>query len=271
MPTRRRSLSRSLIAGAALATLAACGQPTPTPLDPATLPQEFSFEVTNPDTLSGAVFAPVLEAFGTVPFASVAIAPAQATAIRNATDDATLAASGRVEGTLMPAADVDRLNEAIGFMIGGTFEVFFAPEGCAVSAENAGEATFASVLDLVVWDGATLDPDGLPATTDGSLELVVVDGDVTTAYFPIASRTAWSATSNGPCELDATSSYVLDLDVSAGWQFLRITEDATIGNEVIAFETLSLEEVAAAGVIGAAEATVMMLGQQAPRFTPIYR
>lgn len=270
MPNRRRSPFLALLALAALATLAACGQPG-APIDPATLPQAFSFEVANPADLSGAVFAPVLEPFGVVPFASLAIAPAQGSAIRDAMDGATLAVSWAVAGTLTPAADLARLNEAIGFEV-GIGEAFFVPEGCDVTAVNASEAAFATVLDLVVWDGTTLDADGLPATVDGSLQLTAIDGDVATYHLLVASKNEWSATSNGPCEIAPTSSYVLDLDVAVGWQFLRVTEDSTIDAQVITFETRSLADVAAAGVIGVAEPSGgFVLGQQRPPLTPIYR
>ncbi len=273
MPNRRRSPLTLLLALATLATLAACGQPVTPPIDPATLPQDFSFEVANPDAVSGAVFAPVYEAFGTFPGMMIAgtVAPAQASAIRDGMEDATLALSGTVAGTLTPVAELSRLNEAIGFFV-GTGEVFFVPEGCDVTAVNATEAAFASMLELVVWDGTTVDAEGLPATADATIELVVVDGDVETYHFLVASKAEWSATSNGACAIDATSSYELDLDVVVGWQFLRATIDNTVGAEVATFETLSLEDVAAAGVIGVAEASaVILLDQRAPRLTPIYR
>lgn len=271
MPDPRRSLRSVLTALAALAMLAACGQPPP-PVDPATLPQDFSFQVANPDALSGAVFAPIYEAFGSFPvgITADAVAPAQATAIRDAMEGSTLSAAGLVEGTLPPVAEVSRINEAFGFLMGG-LEFFFVPEGCDVTTENATEAAFATMLDLIVWDGTTLDADGLPMTEDGSIILETVAGDVETLYLLAGSRTEWSATTNGPCAIDATTSYELDLDATVGWQFLRVTVDNTVGAEAIAFETVSLEDVAAGGVIGAAEAAPLMLGQQAPPMVPLYR
>lgn len=273
MPNRRRAPLTTALALTALATLVACGQPTPTPIDPATLPQEFSFEVANPDGVSGAVFAPVYETFGSFsgPMAVGDVAPTQTSAIRDAMDGATLALSGSVAGTLTPAAELARLNEAIGFLM-GSGEVFFVPEGCDVTAVNPTEAAFASVLDLIVWDGATLDADGLPATTDAILELLVMEGAFETYHLLVASRTAWSATTNGACELDATSTYELDLDVAVGWQFLRVTFDATVGAEVTTFETRSLEDVAADGIVGLADTGgPILLETGARRLTPIYR
>lgn len=275
MPSRCRSPLTIALALAIVATLAACGQPTPTPIDPATLPQDFSFRVANPDAVTGAVFAPVYEAFGTVPTTMLAgaVAPAQAAAVRDAMDGATLSAGGTVAGTLTPVAEISRINEAIGFLM-GSGEVFFVPAGCDVTAVNATEAAFASLVELIVWDGVTLDADGLPATTDAVIDLSVVDGDFETFHLLVASRTAWSATSNGLCEIDATSSYALDLDVSVGWQVLRATFDGTVGAQVTTFETLSLEDVAAAGVIGIADiggGGPILLGSEAPRLTPIYR
>lgn len=272
MPNRRRSALSILLAFTALAMLAACGQPA-TPVDPATLPQAFSFQVANPDDVTGAVFAPVFEAFGSYagPMAVGAVAPAQATAIRDAMDGATIVASGAVAGTLTPAAELARVNEAIGFFMGAG-EVFVVPEGCDVTAVNATDAAFSSVFDLAVWDGTTLDADGIPASPDGFLDLVVTAGDVETVHLLVASRIDWSATSNGACEVDATMSYTLDLDVVAGWQFLRATFDGTGGNEVVIFETLSLEDVAAAGAIGlAVPSGGLLLGQQTQRLSPIYR
>lgn len=271
MPTQHRSPVAALLALVAVATLASCGQPA-APVDPATLEQDFAFRVANPDALSGAVFGPIYEAFGTFPGMMIAseVAPAQATAIRDALEGSTLSAAGLVEGTLPPVAEVSRINEALGFLMGG-LEFFFVPEGCDVATENAAEAAFATVLDLIVWDGTTVDADGLPMAEEGSITLGTVDGDVETFYVLAASRTEWSATSNGPCAVDATTTYEVDLDATVGWQFLRATIDNTVGAEGVTFETVSLEDVAAGGAIGSAEATVMMLGQQAPRFAPIHR
>ena len=273
MPNRRSARS-IVLAVAALAMLAACGQPTP-PIDPATLPQDFSFQVANPDEVSGAVFAPVYEAFGSFPgvMAASEVAPAQATAIRDAMDEATLTLAGLVSGTLTPVAELSRINEAIGFFIGGG-EFFFVPEECDVTTENATEAAFATMFDLIVWDGSTLDANGLPAVWDAEIDLTVVDGDVQTDHLLVASMNAWSATTNGACAVDATMSYQLDLDVAVGWQFLRATFDSTVGDQSLTFETLSLEEVAAAGVIGVADiggGGGIVLADEARRLTPIYR
>ena len=272
MPDRHRSPFTAVLALAAIATLAACGQPAP-PVDPATLEQDFSFRVANPDAVSGAIFAPVYEAFGSYggPLAVGEVAPAQASAIRDAMDGATMALSGEVAGTLTPVAELSRLNEAIGFLM-SSGEVFFVPEGCEVNAVNATEAAFATMFELIVWDGTTLDADGLPATVDAVLDLTVVAGDIETYHLLVASRTEWSAATVGACELDATTTYELDLDVAVGWQFLRATFDDTVGAESIAFETLSLEDVAAAGVIGVADVGGPVLSVAGtPRLTPLYR
>jgi hypothetical protein len=141
-----------------------------------------------------------------------------------------------------------------------------------VTAVNATEAAFATMFELIVWDGTTLDADGLPATVDATLDLTVVDGDVETYHMLVASRTEWSATTNGPCAIDATTSYELDLDAAVGWQFLRATFDDTVGAAVLTFETLPLESVAAAGVIGVADVGgPIVLGTGTPRLTPLYR
>jgi hypothetical protein len=271
MPDRRRSPVTAVLALATIAALVACGQPAP-PVDPATLEQDFSFRVANPDGLSGAVFAPIYEAFGTFPVMMITseVAPAQATAIRDAMEGSTLALSGQVEGTLPPIAGVSRINEAFGFLMGG-LEFFFVPEGCDVTTENAAEAAFATMIDLIVWDGTTLDANGLPMTEEGSIVLETVAGDVETYYLLAGSKTEWSARSNGPCEVDATTSYELDLDAAVGWQFLRVTFDTTVGAESVAFETVSLEDVAAGGAIGIAEAAPLVLSQQSPRLVPLYR
>lgn len=272
MPYHRHTPRATLLALIAIAALAACGRPA-TPVDPATLPQGFSFQVENPDALSGAIFAPVYEAFGSNPgpMAAGPVAPAQASAIRDALDGAALALSGAVAGTLTPVAELSRINEVTGFFMGGT-EVFFVPEGCDVTTVNPTEAAFATMSDLIVWDGSTLAANGLPAAPDGFLELSVVDGAVQTVHLLIASKHAWSAKSNGPCTITATAGYVLDLDVTVGWQFLRATFDDTVGAAVYTFESRSLADVAAAGVIGVAEPSGgVVLGHEAPRLTPIYR
>lgn len=266
MPDRRRATFLALAAALTLA-LAACGQP----VDPATRTQDFSFGVANPGDLTGSVFGVVYEAFGTYQPAALAgaVSPAQATAIRDAMPGATLSAAGTVTGTLMPVAQLSRINEILGFELAGE-ELYFVPEGCDVTATNATEAAFATPVALLAWNGTDLDPTGFPATPTAELVLEVVVGDVTTLHYLAASKSAWSAVSDGPCESSPTSSYVLDLDVAVGWQFLRVTIDASGPVQLTTVETRTLDQVADAGDIGAAN-LIVMLDADAPHLTPLYR
>lgn len=261
LPLRPRPI---LAAACAAALLSACG---PTAVDPATLPTPFSFTVANPDSTTGAVFTAVYEAFGEFPTTSSAIGVSEL-AISDASPGATITAAGAVSGTLRAVADIDRVNEAFGFLMG--FErIFFVPEGCDVTTTNAGEAAFAMPPWQFVWDGVTVEANGIPSTITGQLDLRTIAGDVQTIYILVASRSAWSAETTAPCTA-GSDTLELDLAANVGWQFLRATVTVGPSGDTIVLETLTLDEVAALGPIG--ELSDVGIGSAtAPRLTPIYR
>lgn len=263
MPQRHR-LPWWVALAALLLTLGACA---PEAIDPLALPTPFSFEVDNPEEIEGPVYGAMIVPFETNPMFSVgtkAEASPNLDAFINAMIDAEIDAAGLVEGSFISVHDVPRINEAFGVEFG--WWLFFPPEECPVTATNPLEAALAPILAMVVWDGETL-VDGVP-DIDGMIRLESyerVDGEggaytaTNVTYVPVASRAAWSATTDGACEPEGWGgdSFLSDLSIEAGWQFLRYTSvetydgmDWTYAEEVV---SLTLDEVAASGVIGEIE------------------
>lgn len=256
-------LACSLALAALVLALGACG---PEPIDPLTEPVAFSFEVANVDEFSGPVFGVMLTPFEPNPmFGRRALAPAAADieGFVYATTDAAIDADGLVTGSLISVYDIPRINEALGLEFG--WMLFFPPPGCPMTATNAAEAALAPLPFMAVWDGESFvddepDPDALVYLE--TRERVDGEGGAFTetfvGYVPVASQSAWSASTDGACVPDEEPDATLTVDVAidAGWQFLRYTSvrtfdgvDTTYADEIVA---LTLDEVAAAGVIGEA-------------------
>jgi len=257
-----RATRRLACALAALVlALGACG---PEAIDPLGQPTDFSFEVANPDEIAGPVFGAMVVPFEPSPMFGVRkLAPASINldAFVDVMADTDLASDGQVSGSLITVYDVPRINEGLGLEFG--WLTFFPPEGCPMTATNALEAAIAPIIGLAVWDGESYVDD--EPDIDGVILLESeerVDGvggaytDTFVGYVPVASRTAWSATTDGPCVPDDAPDVIVDVDleIAAGWQFLRYTSvesfdglTSTYRDEVV---SLTLEQVAAAGVIG---------------------
>lgn len=256
-PPRAPRSALAVLAAAAL--LVGCGTPADPDTDPGpdpalTATPSVAFRVDDPSGVAGVVYGR-LDAPFERPVAVGALA-ADPVGSRDGFRDAALDASGRVTATLIAVVDVPRVN-----FQEGQFDFWNPPEGCTVTAVNATGAALLPIRDLLLWDGATLDPNGAPAfdrDLDMSLETLVVDGDVETTteetYLLVASLEPWSAATTTPCfaedefyreELD------LDLDVVVGWQWLHVVERRTYdvvtgtGTYLGTYRTLDLDEVAA--------------------------
>lgn len=256
-------LALALALAALVLALGACG---PEALDPLGEPTPFSFEVANPDSVAGPVYGVMLTPFEPNPMfgpRALATSAADIDGFVYATIDAAIDADGLVTGSLIPVADVPRINEALGLEYG--WMLFFPPPGCPMTATNPGGAALAPLPFMAVWDGESFlgeepDVDALVALetferVDGE------DGAYTETFVghvPVASQSAWSATTDGACVPDDEPNVTLTVDVAidAGWQFLRYTSVATFdgadwsyADEVV---SLTLDEIEAAGPIGEA-------------------
>lgn len=256
----------SLLTSAALVVALGACAPGPERVDPLSEPTPFSFEVANPDEVVGPVFGVMLTPFEPNPmFGGRALAPAAADleGFVYATIDAALDADGLVTGSLISVYDFPRINEALGLEFG--WLLFFPPEGCPMTATNGAEAALAPLPYMAVWDGESFvgdEPDADAIVYLENFERVDGEGSAYTetfvGYVPVASQSAWSASTDGPCVPDEEPNATLTVDVAidAGWQFLRYTSvrtsdgvDMTYADELV---SLTLDEVAAAGIIGEA-------------------
>jgi len=289
MPQRHR-LPWWVALAALLLTLGACA---PEAIDPLALPTPFSFEVDNPEEIEGPVYGAMIVPFeGELPF-GMGVSPKMAPppnldAVLNAILDGELDADGLVSGSFIPVVDVPRLNELLGLEFG--WWVFLPPPGCDITATNPVEAAIAPIFGIAVWDGEAVDEGGYPevagiiALSESTYE---EDDDTTTqtyrSYLPVASRAAWSATTNGACEPDDgwISSIEVDLQIAAGWQFVHVVDvdvcDKTTWSCSRSYtaRSMTLEEIAAAGPIGTV-GSMIMTGSQAARpseaaLEPIFR
>lgn len=262
--TPTRSLAW-LIATASVLLLAACASTPPTTApDPLDVETAFGVRAANADALEGSLIGIVVRPFvGIDTLATEDYGP-----FRNAIAEATLAADGSIEGRFIAPRLVPRIND--GFMgkladrsYGGGYElflVFFPPADCEVTATNPDEAALAQIMDILVWDGETVDDDGIPVIT-GTFALgeseASFEGGVWTNTFeaivPVASRAAWSASTDGPCtsvRIDEGDTYTTtidaDLELSVGWQFLHTryeaVGDATSFTETLFARTISADE-----------------------------
>jgi len=239
-----------------IAALPACGWFAG---DPLSVPAEFSFLVENEPDYAGTVFGALLKPFEEAPGMmrkSQVDAPALDYLLGAFTEPADLTAAGQVSGTFIPPLDVPRINES--FVYGEVGLIFFmAPPGCPMTATNANEAAFAPVLELVLWDGVKVDENGWP-DIDGWVYLELGDYDEVTEtsswelHVPVVSRVPWSASTGGPCAPTGEVGLTVDIDlqVAAGWQFVRLfvtdTPDGEDGWETeVTLTTRTLEEVAA--------------------------
>ena len=253
----------SLTLAALVLALGACG---PEPIDPLTEPVAFSFEVANPEEITGPVFGAMVVPFEPNPmFGMRTSAPAEVNldAFVDVMLDTEIAEAGLVAGSLISVYDVPRINESPNHK--ALWWAFYPPEGCPMTATNPTEATLAPLFGMAVWDGESFvgeDPD-----VDGMIFLETyerVDGeggaytDTFARYVLVASRATWSASTDGPCapEESSTVTLAVDLAIDAGWQFLRYTSvqtydglDWTYAEELV---SLTLDQVAAAGIIGEA-------------------
>jgi hypothetical protein len=255
-----RCLACALALAALVLALGACGPET---IDPLAQPTTFSFEVANPDEIAGPVFGAMVVPFEPSPmFGMRKLAPASINldAFVDVMTDTDLATSGQVSGSLITVYDVPRVNEALGLEFG--WLTFFPPEGCPMTTTNPTEAAIAPIIGLAVWDGESFVDD--EPDFDGLILLETVervDGgggaytDTLVSYVPVASRTAWSATTDGPCvPVGPDITLDVDLQIAAGWQFLRRTSVETFDGLTWTYQeeivSLTLEQVAEAGVIG---------------------
>lgn len=228
------------------------GDPGPDPALTAT--PSVAFRVDDPSGAAGVVYARLLAPFER-PAGRSALA-ADPVGSRDGFRDAALDATGQVTATLIAVVDVPRVNH-----FEGRFDFWSPPEGCTLTTTNATGAALLPIWDLLLWDGATLDPDGAPAfdrDLDMSLETFTVEGDVETSteetYLLVGSLDAWTAATTTPCfaedefyreEID------VDLDVAVGWQWLHVVERRTYdvvdgtGTFLGTYRTLGLDEVAA--------------------------
>jgi len=254
-----------LTSAALVVGLGACG-PGPEQVDPLSEPTAFSFELANPDEVAGSVFGVMLTPFEPNPmFGARALTPAAADidGFIYATMDAAIDADGLVSGSLISVYDIPRINESIGLEFG--WLLFFPPQGCPMTATNGAEAALAPLPYIAVWDGESFvddEPDVDAIVFLESFERVDGEGGAYTETFvghvPVASQSAWSAATDGPCVPDEEPNATLTVDVAidAGWQFLRYTSvrtsdgvDMTYTDELV---SLTLDEVAEAGIIGEA-------------------
>ncbi len=254
----------SLAVAALVLALGACA---PESTDPLTEPTPFSFELANPEAFAESVFGVMLAPFEPNPmFGPRALTPAAADieGFVYATIDAAIDADGLVTGSLISVYDIPRVNEGLGLEF--DWLLFFPPPGCPMTATNAAEAALAPLPYMAVWDGESFvddepDPDGIVLLE--SFDRVDGAGGAYTetfvAYVPVASQSAWSASTDGACVPDEAPDVTLTVDVAidAGWQFLRYTSvrtsdgvDMTYAEEIV---SLTLDEVAEAGVIGEAQ------------------
>jgi len=256
-------LAFSLALAALVLALAACG---PEQVDPLSEPTPFSFEVDNPDAVTGPVYGVMLTPFEPNPlFGRRALAPAAADidGFVYATTDAAIDADGLVTGSLISVYDIPRINEGLGLEYG--WMLFFPPEGCPMTATNAAEAALAPLPFMAVWDGESFIDDEPDVDATIHLESYArVDGEggayteTRVGHVLVASRSAWRASTDGACIPDEEPNATLTVDVAfdAGWQFLRYTDVTTFDGAEWSYEdeivSLTLDEVAAAGVIGEA-------------------
>lgn len=269
----RRPLAWALALAAGL-LLVAC-QPD-APIDPLDVEVEFSFQVTNPEELTGPVYGVLLQPFEEGAFLRAQVDPApNLDGLLNAFVAADLAADGEVAGTLTAPVTVPRINENLGVGIGTKvrtpplWRVFFPPAECPLTATNAVEAALAPVQELMLWDGEAVDEAGYPLP-DGRLWLgnqtyEEADGVQTwtyEGYLLVVSRAAWSATSDGPCTFESEwgDAFLVDVDlaIDVGWQFLHFRSveryDGMTSDYEDEVRSLTLAEVADLGAIGTVEA-----------------
>jgi hypothetical protein len=280
-----RHMHRPFVYAAALTAalaLAACAGPQTVVPDPLATETPFSLQAANPSEQEGTLFGILLRPFESIDrFDTEDYGP-----YRNAIVDGALASDGTLEGSFIAPRDVPRVNDGIGKLatrafggFGGAFMYFFPPAECPMDATNAEEAALAQLPFIGVWDGETLNEDGLPAISAGvrvdrwSFEDV---GGVFTEAFeaivPVVSRTALSASTDGACSftveyggigpipiaLDAevtpsvapwTGEVTLDIDfdIAVGWQFLHIesvyTEDMDGWSESTVVRTIAVDDV----------------------------
>jgi hypothetical protein len=185
--------------------------------------------------------------------------------------EAGLTAGGDVTGTFIATAAVPRVNDGLGGGIGPMLRgpspwfFFLPPSECPMTSTNGVEAAIAPVMALLVWDGVTRDEFGYPLE-DGFVSLATatftdVDGVETyvrESYVPVASRSAWSASSDGACEFETPYGdrmrFEVDLPIDVGWQVLHVVGVETYDGSTWPYEdvarSLTLEELAALGPIG---------------------
>ena len=239
--------------------------------DPATVETPIAFQVSDPDSLAGPVFGLMLQPFVDPPIFARSADASAADAWLDAFVEAGVTADGDVSGTLIAAAAVPRVNEGLGgamrpMLKGPSPWFFFFPPGkCPMTATNGVEAAIAPVSTLLVWDGETLDEFGYPLEDGfvslGTSRFTEVDGVRTyrrETYLPVASRSAWSASSDGPCEfVNAYGEPVLfdvDLTIDVGWQVIHVlsieTDDGAAWSYEDVARSLTLKEFGALGPVG---------------------
>jgi hypothetical protein len=267
----RAGRSLLLVALPLAGLLLAASACTTTVADPAAVETPFAFQVSNPGELEGPVLGRMLQPFVAQPIVVGTADASPADAWIDAFVEAGLTADGTVAGTLIAPAAVPRINDGLG---GGMRPMlkepspwffFFPPGGCPMTTTNALEAAIAPISSLLVWDGVTVDANGDPVW-DGLVRLgtwtyTIVDGVETSreeAYVPVASRSAWSASSDGPCDVDTGGGGRIRFDVAltidVGWQVIHVvsiqTHDGLAGSREDFARSLTLEEFAALGPVG---------------------
>ena len=280
-----RHMHRPFVYAAALTAalaLAACAGPQTVVPDPLATETPFSLQAANPGEQEGTLFGLLLRPFESLDrFDTEDYGP-----YRNAIVDGALTSGGALEGSFIAPRDVPRVNDGIGKFaarafggFGDAFMYFFPPAECPMDATNAEEAALAQLPFIGVWDGETLNGDGLPAFSAGvrvdrwSFEDV---GGVFTEAFealvPVVSRTAWSASTDGACTFTVDSGGIgpipivldtgatpsiapwtgevtldIDFDIAVGWQFLHIesvyTEDVDGWSETTVVRTIAVDDV----------------------------
>jgi len=237
------------------------------PFDPLAATTPFAFEIDNAEGIEGQVFGLLLYPFEPVARSSEV---ERYGAALNGFIGAALNADGIITGTLIAPRDVPRVNDNLGW-IGGTQRAVNAlrrvpsdysewfllpPPECPMSATNHSEASFAAIQGIIIWDGETLDDNGIPVPTQAislyrheSDDNGGVLSDTVEALIPIVSRVAWSVSSDGPCAVESLEGFTLDVDlaVDIGWQLLYVSsvftyEDMSV-SEHLTLRIVSLEDM----------------------------
>lgn len=257
----RAALTLALLLPLLLMALSACRPAQP--FDPLADTTPFAFEIDNPDGVEGDVFGLLYYPFEPVPFTAEL---ERYGALLNGFSGATLDEDGVMEGSFIAPRDVPRVNDGLGWFGGmrvaersgpgfGDWLLFPPPE-CPMSATNPDEATFAVMQFVVIWDGESLDSDGLPVPT-GFVELGTYteesDGmtwtETSEVMVPVMSRAAWSVSSDGPCTFETWAEFTLDvdLDMNVGWQMLHLrnvrVDDGVDYSEQVTLRVVPFEDL----------------------------